>query len=100
MKKGAGQTSRGDGLGARAAAEKVVRRDKRARAGAGLIRPLMGSLLDNFKPVRLYYLQNKSRFKEKGGFICTPASLPCLFPPKKLATQVAYHQPVLLGPYI
>lgn len=46
-RRGAEQTARGNGLGARAAAEKVGRRDR--SPGAELIRHLMDSLLDNFK---------------------------------------------------
>lgn len=41
--------SGGDGLGARTEAKKVGRGDRSARAGAELIRHLMGSLLDNLK---------------------------------------------------
>ena len=44
-----GRTSRGGGLGARAAVEKVGRGDRSARRGTELIRHLMGSLLDCFK---------------------------------------------------
>jgi len=44
-----GRTSRGGGLGARAAAEKAGRGDRSARRGTELMRHLMGSLLDCFK---------------------------------------------------